>query len=219
MRLGIDASNIRIGGGVTHLKELLCAARPFDHGFSDVVVWGSSHTLHSLPKQAWLTMAHDPLLDRPLPWRLYWQTERLPGLAKRACDILFAPGGVCEGNFRPFVSMSQNLLPFEDRNTFSIGWHDFRLMSLRFLQTRCFKKADGVIFLTRYAYSEVMHWVKHLRGKTAIIPHGVNPRFFQPPRVQRSIQNYSRENPFRLLYVPFLEPYKHQSEWQKRFVT
>ena len=35
------------------------------------------------------------------------------------CDILFVPGGIYHGGFRPFVTMSQNLLPFE--------WHEILL--------------------------------------------------------------------------------------------
>jgi hypothetical protein len=38
MILGIDASNIREGGGVTHLVELLRSVDPLVHGFSQVVV-------------------------------------------------------------------------------------------------------------------------------------------------------------------------------------
>lgn len=51
MRLGIDASNIRTGGGVTHLIELLRAAKPQEHGFDEVIVWGGSTYLidQSLP--------------------------------------------------------------------------------------------------------------------------------------------------------------------------
>mgnify|MGYP007030111730 CR=1 FL=1 len=41
MRLALDASNIRgVGGGVTHLRELLRAAYPPEYGFSQIFVWG-----------------------------------------------------------------------------------------------------------------------------------------------------------------------------------
>ena len=45
MRLGIDASNIRAGGGVTHLVELLRAVDRLAYGFSQVIVWGGQGTL------------------------------------------------------------------------------------------------------------------------------------------------------------------------------
>ena len=48
MILGIDAGNIRAGGGVTHLVELLRAARPQAHGFERVIVWSSAATLAQL---------------------------------------------------------------------------------------------------------------------------------------------------------------------------
>jgi hypothetical protein len=45
MILGIDASNVRGGGGVTHLVELLAAADPVAAGFKCVVVWSGQATL------------------------------------------------------------------------------------------------------------------------------------------------------------------------------
>jgi len=44
MHLRIDASNIRPGGGVTHLVELLRAADRLAYGFSQVIVWGGQAT-------------------------------------------------------------------------------------------------------------------------------------------------------------------------------
>ena len=52
--LGIDATNIRDGGGVTHLVELLSAARPEVHGIERIVVWGSIATLTTLEDRPWL---------------------------------------------------------------------------------------------------------------------------------------------------------------------
>ena len=54
MRLGIDASNIRSGGGVTHLVELLRAAEPSAYGFAQVIVWASQATLTRLDERPWL---------------------------------------------------------------------------------------------------------------------------------------------------------------------
>ena len=49
VNVGIDASNIRQGGGRTHLIELLAAADPLRDGFSEVCVWGAQDTLDKLP--------------------------------------------------------------------------------------------------------------------------------------------------------------------------
>jgi glycosyltransferase involved in cell wall biosynthesis len=44
-----------------------------------------------------------------------------------------------------------------------------------------------------------------------VIPHGVDPALFRPPEAQQALQYYTRERPFRLLYVSTIDFYKHQS--------
>ena len=51
-----------------------------------------------------------------------------------------------------------------------------------------------------------------LASRTAIIPHGLNPRFQINPRSQRPLEEYTDSHPFRLLYVSIVDQYKHQ--WQ-----
>lgn len=51
MRLGIDASNIRSGGGVVHLVELLNNLDPHSYGINNVIVWGGETLLSQLPKK------------------------------------------------------------------------------------------------------------------------------------------------------------------------
>src|SRR3989344_6467945 len=90
--LAIDASNIRAGGGVTHLCQLLVAANPGESGFRRVVVWGGRSTLESLPERSWLKKIHVPLLDKCLPFRLLWQQLVLPRyVRKTGSDALLSP--------------------------------------------------------------------------------------------------------------------------------
>jgi hypothetical protein len=42
--IGIVATNIRGGGGVTHLVELLSALNTLDYGIDKIVVWGCKFT-------------------------------------------------------------------------------------------------------------------------------------------------------------------------------
>jgi hypothetical protein len=49
MRVGIDASNLLQGGGVTHLVQLLTAADPPASGIDRVIVWGAGDLLDRLP--------------------------------------------------------------------------------------------------------------------------------------------------------------------------
>jgi glycosyltransferase involved in cell wall biosynthesis len=213
MRLGIDASNLLYGGGVTHLVELMRAARPEAHGFDQVIVWGNKKTLGNLEGRPWLACVHEPLLDRSLPVRQYWQRTILEQRARQSqCDLLFVPGGSYLGAFRPFVTMSRSMLPFEYREAFRYGcsWMSVRNVLLRWSQTRSFRSADGLVFLTRYAQEAVTKAIKDVPSRVAIIPHGVDPRFRLEPREQRPPNACTWEKPFRLLYVSIVDVYKHQ---------
>ena len=211
--IGIDASNIRAGGGVTHLAQMLTAAVLPAAGIRHVIVWGGKATLARLPDQDWLSKVHIGWLDWSLPFRILWQQFFLPQTAMRAsCSALFSPGGSVPIIARiPCVTMSQNMLPFEPRERRRFGlcsWMYWKLLGLRWIQSHSLQRAAGVIFLTRYARDT-------LRAQVAIncdtiIPHGVETRFFLEMRKQRKVSEFSDINPFRVLYVSIIDVYKHQ---------
>ena len=117
--IGIDASNLRRGGGRTHLIELLSAADKIRDRFGSIVVWGSRETLGLLEDKPWLTKEWVPALEKTLLPRILWQLFSLNRAAHLAnCDVLFVPGGSFTTKFRPIVTMSRNLLPFE--------WHELK---------------------------------------------------------------------------------------------
>jgi glycosyltransferase involved in cell wall biosynthesis len=213
MIIGIDASNIRAGGGVTHLFEFLKAAKPANYGVNKVIVWSGSSTLARIEERDWLEKREEKLLNKSLPFRLFWSIFCLKKLAKLAlCDLLFVPGGSDASNFKPMVTMSQNLLPFEWRELrrYGLSFMTLKSILLRFSQSRTFRKADGVIFLTEYAEKAALSVTGDLKGKRAVIAHGINPIFDNPPHKNRYQKQFSQENPCRILYVSGLEPYKHQ---------
>ncbi len=213
MKIGIDATNIRGGGGVTHLMELLRATQPELHAIDRIVVWGCSTTLKALEERPWLIKRNPSTLDEGLLQRTLWQRYFLSQAAKdEGCDVLFVPGGSYAGSFHPVVSMSQNLLPFEMPELRRFGWTllTLKLLLLRLTQTLTFKKSEGVIFLTEYAREVVLKITGQLRGQTCIIPHGLNPRFTRAPKLQRNIADYDEAHPYRVLYVSIIDQYKHQ---------
>lgn len=211
MRVGIDASNLRGGGGITHLVAILEHAAPGDFGIEKIVVWAGRRTLERLPERAWLECIHEPSLDGSLASRLYWQRHSFQRRLVRKCDLLFVPGGLCTTSFHPVVTMSRNLLPFEIRETLRYGpsWMFGRNVLLRFAQASSFRRADGVIFLTEYARRTVIRFTGDLRGTTSIIPHGVDRRFLHEPRRSQARGNGSGK-PFRLLYISSVDVHKHQ---------
>ncbi len=213
MRLGIEASNLRAGGGLTHLAELLRSAEPAQHGFSQVIVWGGPATLRDLPDRSWLVKSSPHGLDGSLLARAVWQRSGVAAAANAAgCDILFVPGGTYTGAFRPFVTMSRNMQPFELPELRRHGWSPVavRLRLLRHLQADSFRRADGLIFLTRYARDVITPLVESVPEMTTIIPHGVDSRFMREPRGQVPAADFNSERPFRILYVSIVNVYKHQ---------
>ncbi|MCG8345681.1 MAG: glycosyltransferase family 4 protein [Chlorobiales bacterium] len=213
MIIGVDASNIRGGGGFTHLFELLRVVEPEEYNIARVIVWGGKKTLAALEDYPWLEKVSPPIFDKGLLERAYWQRFKLSGVAKAlGCDVLFVPGGTYAGSFRPFVTMNQNLLPFEWGEMQRYGWSltTLRLLLLRWTQSSSFRRADGVIFLTGHAKNSVIKVTGQLNGLTQIIPHGLNPRFMREPGAQWPNSNYSEVRPCRLLYVSIIDQYKHQ---------
>jgi len=212
VRIGIDASNIGTGGGGTHLVQFLSAAEPGKFGVSQVLVWGARSTLAKLPRRDWLKLSQQGDLEGSLLARLFWQKYRLHELAKESCDLLFVPGGSYPGNFRPYVTMFQNMLPFDsvEAARYGTSWMRLRLMILRSIQMSTFTSANGVIFLSEQARERLMQTAVKLRGRNTVIPHGVEPRFMMPPRPQKALAYYSMFRPFRLLYVSIVDVYKHQ---------
>jgi glycosyltransferase involved in cell wall biosynthesis len=213
LTIGIDATNLRVGGGVTHLVELLRAVQPSMFGVDRIVIWGGTLTLKALEDRPWLIKLNPPALDKGLLQRTFWQRYSLSKVVRdERCDVLFVPGGNYAGNFHPVVTMSRNLLPFEMRESWRYGWSLLMLKNvlLRLTLSRTFRQAEGMIFLTEYARNIVLRVTGKLCGKTCIVPHGLNPRFNQPPRPQRDISDYNDARPFRMLYVSIIDQYKHQ---------
>lgn len=214
MIIGIDASNIR-ATGAANLNELLRAADPLTHGFNHIIIWIRGEAIDKVDDWDWLNKVHEPLLDRSMLFRLFWQRFRLKKLAQQTgCDVLYVLSGSDASGFKPMVTISQNLLPFEWREMRRFGWslYTLKFLLLRWTQTRSFRKANGLIFLTEYARNAVVKVTGPLRGKNVIIPHGISPRFSQPPRTQRLTNEFDHTQPCRVLYVSVIDVYKHQ--WQ-----
>ena len=210
MRIGIDASSLGGGGGITHLTELLRHTDVRASGIDAITVWGSEATLARLPHELpWLQLEPQPELARGLRARVAWQRGKLSELASAKCDVLFVPAGAYGGSFHPYVTMCRNMLPFDLREAarYGVSRMFLRLLILRFAQKRTFRHADGMIYLNERVRELVGERGKR---KTTVIPHGISDRFRFAPRAQRPIAAYDREHPFTILYTSIVDVYKHQ---------
>ena len=213
IRIGIDASNLRQGGGITHLAELLRAASTQNHAFTEIIVWGGEVTLSRLPDAPWLRKVNIAMLNRGLLWRIFWQTRHLSEQARAAqCDVLFVPGGSFVGSFSPTVLMSQNLLPFEWLEIRRTGYsvQTAKMLLLRLVQSYSFKRAQGVIFLSQYGKKAVEAITGSLAAPTCIIAHGLPNTFTHPVTLPiRSLADCDIDLPLRIVCVGNIDAYKH----------
>lgn len=212
MILGIDAFNIKSGGGVTHLVEMLSKSNPYKYNFNKVIIWGNSKLLNKIEDREWLQKEYVGTLNRGLFCRAFWHRFKQAKAARNLnCDIVYAPGGVASSGFSPIVTMSRNMLPFEwqEMKRFGLSTTTIKLIILRFVQILSFKKADGLIFLTYYA-KKIIYSKKKINTKfVSVIPHGVSEIFFQR-KARYNKRCFSQDNPCKVLYVSNIAPYKHQ---------
>ena len=211
--LGIDATNIRHGGGITHLSQLLSHIDIEKSKVKSVSVWSNSSTLDQLPNKTWLKKKNHASLDGGFMMRTFWQILRLGNeLKAEECDVLFVPGASFMTRFKPVITMHQNLLPFENNEIRRYGFSLFslKLIILRLIQSLSFSKSEGIIFLSEYSRNALKKYVNLSSIEEMTIPHGIEKRFFKKPREQFYINHYSNQKPFKLIYVSSVDLYKHQ---------
>lgn len=217
MIIGIDANNITAGGGITHLNGLLDSydliLKEGGSNFNNikkVIIWGRGATLKVIKDFTWLQKSRVDINSslRLLLWQIFCLKR---AAQKEKCSVLLIPGGAYLGRFFPVVTMCQNMLPFEWYEIRRHGWSktSVRLIALRFIHIYSFRRSDHVIFLTEYANQIVKNIARLNSNKNSIIPHGVDSKFFILPRKTKNICMYTKENPFRLLYVSWIGPSKH----------
>ena len=211
MQIGIDASNIGLGGGVTHLIEIL-SHFPLNQGIDKVIVFASNKVLNQLPDSEYIQKITFPAFNKRLIHRVLFQIFVYDKHIKHHCDILFSVTGDYFGKFKPLVGMSQNMLLYE-RDI----WRDIKQPKeiIRFWlnyhkQKRCFKNANGIIFISQYARDFISKKLNLRNKHVVVIHHGISPRFQTELKKQLPIKDYSRENTFKLLYVSTVHVYKHQ---------
>lgn len=206
MNVFIDASNLGGGGGVTHLAELL-AAWP---GETPVTVLARQKVLQQLPQRSTHRLLGHPMLEKGLLRRVLFQLFLLDRMIPDGA-LVFAVTGDYLGRRQPVVSMSQNMLIHEREI-----WKEFRNFRecMRFRinylkQWRSFSRSAGILFISGYARDYISARMNLSQKTTAIIHHGIHPRFFGEVRPQRPREAFTADDPCRLVYVSTVHVYKH----------
>jgi len=219
IHLGIDAFNIKEGGGLTHLTMLLKNTSQKNSSISKMTLWISAEVALHIEEKPWLKIISPNWMSKNLLIRLWKRRNMHIEFQREGCDLVFFPGGILASRINsrvvPYIAFSQNLLPFQPSEARLFGVISFLRMKMYILaiaQKKAFKNADAIVFLTKYA-NQVVESFSGLEFKEKIIiPHGIEGRFFCKPKKQRSIESCSIGKPFKLLYISVLLPYKHQIE-------
>ena len=203
MILGIEAVNIRSGGGLKHLISFLeeCSKT---NSFKKIIVFTNSQTKSEIAHINNIQVIVKKAFD--LPYFLYVMYQFLllkNDLKSFKCDLVFVPGSIFFIDF-PNVLMPQNMLPFEKTE---LRRFDFlgrlKLSLVGIAQKLSLNKANGVIFLSQYALKIISIYSPLSRKIT--IPHGIA----EPKNKYIINSKFTSKNPMKLLYVSPLYPYKH----------
>ena len=210
--IGIEASNLNSGGGLTHLQEILNNFNINNNrNICKIYVWSNNNTLSKIADGKFIHKLSNFYLERNIFLRFFWQIFMSNGeFKKKKCDIILVPGGTYLGFFKNIVSISQNLLPFtEEYKKYGIrSIYYYKFLILYFLQKHTFKKSKTVIFLTKYA-KEIITSKVEIKQFT-IIPHGINKKFISNKKKKiKRIEEYNSTKKFQLTYVSNIDVYKN----------
>jgi glycosyltransferase involved in cell wall biosynthesis len=208
--VGIDASRNRSGGAIAHIIGILTEFDPLKHNIKEIHIWSFRALLDQLPDYPWL-VKHNPIeLEQSLFKNFLWQAISFAGEVELAgCDILFNSSAITLCRFKPMVVLSQTMISYEPGITqyYGYGVIRFRLLVIHVLQNLAFRRANGVIFLSRYAGKIIEKSCGSL-NRVSYIPHGVNEAFTKT----KSVIDWPSHNErsVRCVYVSNTDMYKHQ---------
>lgn len=210
LTVGVDASRNRSGGAKAHLNGIFSEGDPREYGIDVVHVWAYRGLMEALPERTWLVKHAPPALEGSLLRQIFWQRFHLPREFRATqCDILLNTDAATVSTVSPTVTMSRDMLSYEpgEMERFGISRARLRLILLKYIQNLSLRRADGVIFLTRYAGKLIQDACGPL-ANVAYIPHGIGDSFRSIPR-RHSGPGFSGRT-VECLYVSNAALYKHQ---------
>lgn len=220
MRILVNALSARLGGGQTYLLNLLHRV-PQDADWKVFLLCPDNLDLRGLPENVERVEA-GLVLDNPFR-RAIWERFNLGRLASGlGVDLLFCPGGLLPGGALPPILKTavtfQNMLPFdlEQRKRYPFGYRRLRDWLLERGLASSMRKADLVIFISRHAQDFIQHRLGSLQGKSVVIPHGIDARFFPPANPPLTLPSDAPSGDY-FLYVSFIDHYKSQIEVVRAF--
>ncbi len=180
MRILVNATSARLGGGITVLRNLLPTLAGQDGGRHEYIVVSHAETAAAVdPKHPRVTFE----VARPgdsLGARLVWEQLQLPARALLdRVDLVFSPGGLAVfAAPAPQVLMYQNMAPFEPRvvaRAPAAEQRRFRL--LKDLGRLSGRLAKRIVFISRYAQRSILPQIGGRALESRCVHLGRDPSF------------------------------------------
>jgi len=193
----------------SHLNGILTNLEPEKDNFKEIHLWSYQELLNSLPDYPWLYKHRHKFLEKSILFQLYWQLVILKSEVNRfKCSIVLNTDAGTISSINPCVTMSRDMLSYEkgEIERYGLTIKSLRLILLRYIQNRSLRRADGVIFLTKYASSVIQKSCGKVKT-LSYIPHGLDKEFHSIKINNNWPKNNSHIN---ILYVSNSALYKHQ---------
>lgn len=210
LKIAVDASRVRSGGGVAHLIGILNQESIDCYGIKEIHVWAYRALLDQLPDRTWLIKHHPPTSEQSILKQLFWQATKFSDEIRDAgCHILFSADASTLCTFKPSVVLNQNMLPYDDGMLPLFGWSRERLRQwlIYIVQKRAFRRSEGVIFLTQHAAHQIQKHTGLLKFFTCI-PHGMDS-IFSKIRHEPKLNDWTSTT-LNCIYVSPVHEYKYQ---------
>ena len=208
----IDGLSALQGGGQTYLINLFrFLPERFSESLRVIAVIPESGDMFKVNDQ--IEYVQSSFASGGLVRRMIWSKFRLPALLRQTgARVLYCPGGFVSTFGRGWKTAVafRNMLPFsdEERRRYPYGYTRSRLAFLKYIQSRSFRRANLVVFISQFAKSIIDIVVGPRAGKAVVIPHGVNDRFREPSGMNAGLSLPDRY----VAYVSIVTVYKAQLE-------
>jgi glycosyltransferase involved in cell wall biosynthesis len=212
--IGVDASNIIIGGALSQLIFFLNYYSKNHTNDFNIILFCNSKIFNNIENKDITKINIGKKFSNNLFLRFFWVIFLLPKLLKKfSCDYLFSPGGLVFFRNIYSITMFRNMQPFQlGKNTlYGFSFKSVRILLLRILFLISFKISKKIIFLSEFS-KKIIDKKINLNDKGVIINHGTNFR--------KNIK-FSNEYLFKkkrsFVYVSSFEVYKNHIQLIKAF--
>ena len=210
MIIGINAVNIKSGGGISHIKNILVnlTREILEKEKVDKIIIWCSPVLHynlseiKLSKNIVVVIINDNFLYN-IFWKFFFLYKHLK---KNKCDALYSLDGIVLRKYKKSIILFQNLIPFSNNEIlrYGLSYQAFKLILLRFIYFFSQRNADGVVYLNIYGRNKIQKYIG--KKKNRIIAHGISRDYFYNKK--KNFINIKKT--INIIYVSPVDLYKHQ---------